>query len=216
MKVWPQASLTEVQCVIEKLAPSDGYRNAYRRMEETYLPAVCDWLRAQPRGRLLEVGPGWGTTALWAKANGWSDITLLDVVDRGTWITDELLDMVGGRYIQGDICAGPLDERFDTVVMTMVVGHLKYSPVEALEHVRLMQHGWALISALAEEPHPPAAYGYDWRAVPRYGEATPVADMVVCAYNEDTFAEMVREVWPLARVWRPPGPVVFAEVCYYA
>jgi len=21
---------------------------------------------------------------------------------------------------------------------------------------------------------------------------------------------------PLARVWRPPGPVVFAEVCYYA
>ena len=147
---------------------------------------------------------------VWLSSNGWTDITVMDIMPKGHWITQELLDLCGAEFIQGDICAGPLARTFDLIVMTQVIPHLKYQPVQALEHVCEMMNG-ALVACVLDDPEMPAAFGHDWRAVPLHGDVPPVEDMVVCMYTTETFEEIMDAVFDEVRLWHPPGPVIFGE-----
>lgn len=215
--VWPPTDFQELQDVVRRYAPNPYYDTTYSHHERQYLPTLFAWLSDRPRKRVLEIGPGWGTTMAWLAANGWSDITVMDIMPRGHWITDPLLELTGARYVQHDICSGPLEEQFDLIIMTQVIGHLKFSPLQALAHVRqMMASDGLLIASIADEADHPnlrdeAHFGNDWRAVPFYGAAPPDPDIVQTSYDADSFGALMRAAFDHAWIWKPPGIVVFGE-----
>lgn len=213
---WPPSDFQELQDVLSFFAPDPYYDSFYCHHERQYLPTLFAWLSDRPRKRVLEIGPGWGTTMAWLAANGWDDITVMDIMPPGHWITDGLRELCGmPRYVQHDICSGPLDEQFDLIIMTQVIGHLKFNPLQALGHVKQMMAGDFIASVADHDDHPKlkteAAFGDDWRAVPLYGMAEADPSEVQTSYDADTFGDLMRAAFTQAWVWKPPGIVVFGE-----
>jgi len=209
---WPPDDFQGLQDVVSLHAPDTYYDSNYRHLERAYLPALFAWLDEKARGRVLEIGPGWGTTMAWLSANGWTDITVMDIMPKGHWITQDLLDLCGAEYVQANICEGALSGKWDLIICTQVIGHLKHQPLEALGHVREMMAGEFIASAVDHQccPDMASAYGLDWRAVPCWG-APRASDMVVTVYTAATFEELLVAAFGNARVWHPPGPLIFGE-----
>jgi len=182
-------------------------------MEADYLPHLCAEIEGLTPGRALDVGPGWGTMIVWLSGRGWQ-VTGMDIRPLGHYIKWALLDEIGARYAQGDICQDSLHGRrpYELVLMTQVIPHLKWAPVAAVRHAAAMlaPGGTFMTTALdvASYPQVRAAYGTDWRAVPAYGEGTAVPDMVACMYSAESLAEMLGEVFADARVRKPAGSTV--------
>jgi len=209
-------TLTEAQDIIEAGAPGPYYAESYRGFEVAYLPAVCELIAEQSPGRVLEVGPGWGTTMLWMAAQGWQ-VEVWDMIALGVWITPELLARSGATFRRRDVFEGPLEcGAYDLIVMTQVIAHLKFRADAAVGICKAMLKpgGQLIVTALDPEcAQCASAYGADWQAVPAYGEAPPCPDMVVCLYTQETLEELLRTHFGQVRVWRQGCTQVNFGIC---
>lgn len=214
-------TIQQAQDFVERMAPNPYYADHYRGYEADYLQGVADIVSEQDAGRqVLEIGPGWGTLAVWTVNHG-HDVTVLDQEPIGTFIAPELLRRTGIRYVQGaiDEDAPPADLRpgYELVVMTQVLPHLKWSPLQALQNVAAIMHpeGLLVTSALDAEcyPHIVPAHRH-WSHVPLWRPgAEPTPDLEVCMYTQDELEDLLRQVWDTVHVWRPEGSTTMLATC---
>lgn len=198
-------TVAEAQDIVAATAPHPDAYADYRKCEAVYLPHLCAAVFDDlPPGRVLEVGPGWGTTLVWLSSRGW-ECTGMDIMPRGHWMPEALMSEWGIRYIERDVFEAPRAEQFDLVICTSVISHLKYRVDRALRHLRAMTapDGTCIVAVLNadDNTHLEAAYGCDWQAVPRWGTAPPSPDSIVCLFGRAEFEEAMRGVWPSAEIW---------------
>ena len=211
----------EVEALDGQSAEERGvyFAQTYRAGQQHYLPAVCEFTAKLPSGRALDCGPGWGTMSLWLASHGWQ-VTAMDCMPIGTFMTERFVREIPCRYVEMQIERERLHEQFDLILMTQVVGHLKYRPDGALQHIAdmLAPAGCAIISALNDEHTGRSAafaFGRDgttWRDIPRVEDGGPPEQMMnVCAYSEETFAELLQTVFGAVQ-YIQTEPVIIA-VC---
>lgn len=207
----------EAQLVVANHAPNDYYVEHYRSMEQMYLPALFRTLEKTSPRRILEIGPGWGTTAVWLSEKG-HDVTVMDLMPIGTFVTRSLMDDYGVTYVQADIedSPGPVDGTFDLVIMTQVIPHLAWRPDRALHHVGRLMHpdGELVASVLDRRDYRSldATFGDDWTAVPEWGTAERCEDIVKCMYSKKTFTALLHTEFRSVEVWKPRrSSVLFAR-----
>ena len=214
-------TLSEAQDYVERLAPGPYYRDHYRGYEADYLQDVIDLLLPLGSGRrVLEVGPGWGTLAVWMTDRA-HQVTVLDQQPVGTYIAEDLLRHMGIRYVQGAIDEYALPDgisgQFDLVVMTQVIPHLKWRPDAALRHVNhvLATSGRLITSALDSRCYPHVTPAFErWQDVPVYESwLTPVPDVEVCMYTQETFRELLETEYGLVRITQRPGSTTMLAEC---
>jgi 2-polyprenyl-3-methyl-5-hydroxy-6-metoxy-1,4-benzoquinol methylase len=212
-------TIEQAQDFVERMAPNPYYRDHYRGYEADYLQGVADVVSEQPPGlRVLEIGPGWGTLAVWMAARGY-DVTVMDYLPVGTFISPALLDETGIQYEQWaiDQSAPPPGLGYELVVMTQVLPHLKWSPADAVRNVASTMHqdGLLVTSALDAEcyPHIHPAYSH-WRDVPQWSPgATPAPQLEVCMYTRDTLRDLLDLAFTSVRIWRPEGSTTMLATC---
>ncbi len=201
----------KAQAIVAAAAPHDYYQSTYRAMEKMYLPAVFKRLARLPPGRVLEIGPGWGTTAIWLSERG-HDVTVMDLMPIGSFLTQELCDRYGLTYTQHDIEDAPQPEelhldKFDTVVMTQVIHHLSWRPDRAMGNVHTLMSsgGMLLASVLDRERYETldSAYGHDWKNVPEWKLVPRSDDVIKCMYDARVFASLLNEHFSGVTINRP-------------
>lgn len=207
----------EAQLVVAEHAPNDYYVDHYRPMEQMYLPALFETLENTSPRRILEIGPGWGTTAVWLSEEG-HDVTVMDLMPIGTFVTQSLLDAYGVTYVHSDIedSPGPEDGTFDLVIMTQVIPHLAWRPDRALRHVgKLMSPDAEFITSVLDRRNYrslDAAFGDDWMAVPEWGTTERCEDIVKCMYTKKAFTTLLKTEFSNVTVWKPRrSTVIFAR-----
>ena len=214
-------TLTEAQDYVQRLAPGPYYRDSYRGYEADYLQDVIDLVLPLGSGlRVLEVGPGWGTLAVWMTDRA-HNVTVLDQMPIGTYIAEDLLKQTGIRYVQGPIDEDYLPEgisgAFDLIVMTQVIPHLKWRPDRALFHVNtvLARSGRLITSALDATCYPHVVPAYPrWQDVPEYESwLEPTQAIEVCMYTQETFRELLETEYGLVRITQRPGSTTLIAEC---
>ena len=191
-------NFTEAQEVATSHAPSDYYVEHYRDMERMYLPALFKELESKSPMRVLEVGPGWGTTAVWLADKG-HDVTVMDLLPIGIWMTPELVETYGITYVHNDIedAVAPDDVdlgTFDLVILTQVIPHLAWRPDRALQNIAsLMSDDAEFITSVLDRKNYPdldATFGDDWTNVPEWGSTDKCEDVVKWRYTKKTFMSL--------------------------
>ncbi len=214
-------TLQQAQDYVERLAPGPYYRDSYRGYEADYLQDVIDLVLPLGSGlRVLEVGPGWGTLAVWMVDRA-HQVTVLDQQPVGTYISEQLLRETGIRYVQGAIDEYELPDgvggQFDLVVMTQVIPHLKWRPDRALFHINtvLSRSGRLVTSALDATCYPHVTPAFQrWQDVPKYKSwLTPVPDVEVCMYTQETFRGLLETEYGLVRITQRPGSTTMIAEC---
>lgn len=211
----------KAQSVATQHAPSDYYVEHYRDMERMYLPALFDTLDTRPPGRVLEIGPGWGTTAVWLADKG-HDVVVMDLLPVGTFMTQDLLDAYGIEYVHHDIedSPSPSDrdlEHFDLVIMTQVLQHLAWRPDRTLRHIgQLMGEDAEFVTSVLDRKNYrklDSTFGNDWMDVPEWGTTERCEDTIKCMYTKSTFAALLRGEFDNITLWKPRrSTVLFAKV----
>lgn len=193
-------SFENAQRAIVGLAPTPFYAEKYRHGEAHYLPDVIAIVEEFEVGDVLDLGPGWGTMTLWLSRQGFK-VTCMDMIPKGTWITDELLRLTGAKFVQADIFAPPTMKKFPIIVMSQVIVHLKHRADRAIRNVAdMMTDDGVLVIA---EPNFgtgkfSATYGTDWRAVPVDGEGCK--DMNVAGFTAATLQELLEQFFEAVEV----------------
>lgn len=215
--------LTEAQDVVAQYAPRTYYESRYRQMELDYMPWLCEALATLPAGRVLDIGPGWGTIPVWLRSRGW-DVTVLDFVpldsDEG-FMGSELCNVAGIRFEQVNIERGRLLEEFDVVLMTQVIPHLRWRPDRAIRNAAKMvgDHGLFIASVLNAGDYPALVGEYDqsWGAVPEFTrrkEQPSVEDVVVmCMYDEEDFQSLLWTGFSWVQTWQPSKSTTIFGQC---
>lgn len=208
--------LDEAQAVVAQHALYDYYVDHYRGMERMYLASLFEHLSDYKPARVLEIGPGWGTTAAWLVSRG-HDVTVIDLVPAGKFMAESLVDDLGVTYVHTDIedAAAPEDAdlgTFDVVVMTQVIHHLAWRPDRALRHVKeLMGEGSILVSSVLDRQDYPdldSAFGDDWMDVPEWRSTERCEDTVKCMYTEQEFRQLLESQFRAVEVWKPADSTV--------
>ena len=209
-------TLLEAQEIVAAHAPGPYYATDYRAWEDEYLARVCAVVEGLPPGRVLDIGPGWGTMMTWLAGNGWQ-VEVCDFIPLGHWITPALLDLARAQFHQRDIFMGPLAVgAYDLVLMTQVLTHLKFRPDEVIATCReMLKPGGKLLASVfkGDQAITQAPFGDDWRAVPQYGSAPAVPDMVSHIYTLESFRDLLTTSFPAADVWQPEGSPVMFGLC---
>lgn len=214
-------TLQQAQDYVERLAPGPYYRDHYRGYEADYLQDVIDLLLPLGSGkRVLEVGPGWGTLAVWMTDRA-HEVTVLDQQPIGTYIAEDILRQTGIRYVQGAIDEYALPDgisgQFDLVVMTQVIPHLKWRPDAALRHANhaLATSGRLITSALDSRCYPHVTPAFErWQDVPAYESwLAPVPEVEVCMYTQETFRGLLETEYGLVRITQRPGSTTMLAEC---
>ena len=213
-------NLREAQSTAASYTDNPYYLSDYRPMERLYLPSLFRLLKGVEPCRVLEIGPGWGTTAIWLSDRGHAT-TVMDLVPSGTFMSEQMLDDYGIAYIQNDIEDQAVPSHtdpgtFDIVIMTQVIHHLAWRPDRALQHASSLMatEGRFITSVLDRRRYRnlDTAYGDDWRDVPQWGDGTKSTEVVKCMYTKATFESLLRTVFDDVRVWRPLLPsVIFGD-----
>ena len=214
-------TIEQAQDFVERMAPNPYYHDHYRGYEADYLQGVADVVSEQPPGlRVLEVGPGWRTLAVWMASMDY-EVTVLDYLPLGTFMAPALLDETHIRYVQGaidqDVAPAGLEPGYELVVMTQVLPHLKWSPADAVRNVASTMHqdGLLVTSALDAEcyPHIVPAHRH-WAHVPQWSPgAEPTPELEVCMYTRDTLRDLLDLAFTSVRVWRPEGSTTMLATC---
>jgi cyclopropane fatty-acyl-phospholipid synthase-like methyltransferase len=195
------------------------YAETYRGYEASYLPEVAARVLALPPGRVIDVGPGWGTMAVLLASHGWA-VSVVDFLPLGTFITPSLLDETGIQYHQ---CAVETDDVLpplppaDLLLMTMVFGHLRYRPDNAIRRVSpwLAHDGLFVCANIDTARCPPVAHAYpDWHDMPVPGDgAATVDDLVTCMLEQDDYAELLEDCFDDVTVVPSVGQAMLHGVC---
>jgi SAM-dependent methyltransferase len=212
--------LDDAQTVVARHASDNYYVDHYRGMERMYLPSLFEYLADYEPKRVLEIGPGWGTTAAWLVARG-HDVTVIDLMPVGAFMAQSLVDELGVAYVRSDIEDTAAPEKadlgtFDVVVMTQVIHHLAWRPDRALRHVReLMGEGGILVSSVLDRQDYPdldSAFGDNWMDVPEWRSTERCEDIVKCMYTEQTFRQLLETQFRFVELWKPvDSAVLFAK-----
>jgi SAM-dependent methyltransferase len=210
-------TLTEAQGIVECYTRNPYYAAAYKAMESEYLPHVCRVLEGLEPCRVLDVGPGYGTMAVWLESLG-HEVTVMDRVPLGVHMAQDTCAHAGLRYEEVDVEDAALPEQFDRVLLTQVLPHLTWRPDEALMNIAVMlaPGGEALIATVNGDgwQGDPPYYGTDWRAIPRHGDGAPEATSIVkCLYNPETFRDLLDSVFPSVTLWQPHGCSTMFAIC---
>jgi len=210
----------EAQAIASKYAPSDYYDREYKGMEQMYMPALLSTIEEYPAGRVLEIGPGWGTTAVWLDAKGF-DVSVMDLVPIGEFMSQELTDEYNINYLHHDLEDSALPdgseiEKFDLIIMTQVIHHLSWRPDRALRHVgELMSPGAMYITSVLDRKsyrRLDSAFGHNWRNVPEWKTTERSPDTIKCMYNEKMFRSLLENQFPRVDIWKPKrSTVLFAK-----
>jgi 2-polyprenyl-3-methyl-5-hydroxy-6-metoxy-1,4-benzoquinol methylase len=210
----------QAQDVAALHAPHDYYQREYRAMERMYLPALFDDLKRVAAGRVLEIGPGWGTTAAWLSAGG-HEVTVMDLMPVGTFMTQDLIDEYRITYVHNDIEDQPSPDgrdlgSFDLVIMTQVIPHLAWRPDRSLRHLAALMgpHALFVTSVLDRKDYPDldCAFGDDWRQVPEWGTTAKCDDVVKCMYTRESFEDLLGSTFTDVSIWKPrKSTVLFAR-----
>jgi len=210
----------EAQLIASKYAPSDYYDREYRGMEQMYMPALFSAIEEYPVGRVLEIGPGWGTTAVWLNAKGF-DVSVMDFVPIGQFMSRELIDEYNITYIHHDVEDSAMPdgteiEKFDLVIMTQVIPHLAWRPDRAIRHVReLMSPDAMYITSVLDRKsyrRLDSAFGHNWRDVPEWKTTDRSPDTIKCMYNEKMFRSLLENQFSRVDTWKPRrSTVLFAK-----
>lgn len=213
-------NLAEAQTIAAEHAPHDYYVNSYRDMERMYLPALFKTVEGTPPSRILEVGPGWGTTAVWLKSEG-HDVTVMDLMPIGTFMAPEMCETYGVKYVHHDIedSANPEGEdlgQFDLIIMTQVIPHLSWRPDRALRHIAsLLKPGAEFITSVLDVRNYrklDSAYGHDWHDVPEWHTVEKSEDIVKVMYSKKMFASLLATSFSDVTIWKPKrSTVLFAR-----
>jgi SAM-dependent methyltransferase len=210
----------EAQAVATKHATSDYYVGSYRDMEKMYLPALLEEIESKSPTSVLEVGPGWGTTAVWLGDKG-HDVTVMDLMPLGTWMTQEMIDTYGIKYVHNDIEDAMAPDgidlgTFDLVIMTQVIPHLAWRPDRTLRHISgLMSADGQFITSVLDRldyPDLDCAFGDDWTTTPEWQPEGRCQDIVKCMYTKETFSALLESVFDGVEIWKPKrSTVLFAR-----
>lgn len=211
---------SEAQAIAASHAPSDYYVDSYREMERMYLPALFAKLGKAQAGRVLEIGPGWGTTAVWLKAEG-HDVTVMDLMPIGTFMAQEMCDEYDITFVHNNIEDAPQPEgvdlgSFDTVIMTQVIPHLAWRPDRALGHIASFMEPSSTFHTsvldLKNYQDLDSAYGTDWREIPEWRTTEMSEDVVKCMYSKRSFDSLLDATFASHKIWKPfRSTVLFAE-----
>ncbi|MGB5167270.1 MAG: class I SAM-dependent methyltransferase [Acidimicrobiia bacterium] len=213
--------LDDAQAVVARHALYDYYVNHYRGMERMYLASLFEHLAEYEPTRVLEIGPGWGTTAVWLVSRG-HDVTVIDLMPVGRLMAQSLVDELGVAYVHSDIEDAAAPENadlgtFDVVVMTQVIHHLAWRPDRALRHVReLMSEGGILVSSVLDRQDYPdldSAFGDNWMDIPEWRSTERCEDTVKCMYTEQTFRQLLGTEFREVEVWKPTDSAVLFAKC---
>ncbi len=212
--------LDDAQAVVARHALDDYYVDHYRGMERMYLASLFEYLAEYEPTRVLEIGPGWGTTAAWLVARG-HDVTVIDHMPVGKFMAQSLVDELGVAYVHSDIEDAAAPENadlgtFDVVIMTQVIHHLAWRPDRALRHVReLMGERGILVSSVLDRQDYPdldSAFGGNWMDVPEWRSTERCEDTVKCMYTEQDFRQLLENQFRVVEVWKPTdSTVLFAK-----
>jgi len=210
----------KAQELASEFAPSKYYDDHYKGMEQMYLPALFDLIEDLPATRILEIGPGWGTTAIWLSDQG-HDVTVMDLVPIGEFFPPALAEQYDVTYIHHDIEDSPSPEGeelepFDFVIMTQVIHHLSWRPDRAVSHVgQLMKPQARLVASVLDRKsyrRLDCAFGDDWMNVPEWHSTDRNPDTIKCMYTKKTFETLLRTEFDNVRIWKPKrSTVIFAE-----
>lgn len=210
----------EAQAIASKYAPSDYYDREYKGMEQMYMPALLTLIEEYPVGRVLEVGPGWGTTAVWLDARGF-DVSVMDLVPVGEFMSQEIIDEYDINYIHHDLEDSALPDgmeidKFDLIIMTQVIHHLSWRPDRALRHVaELMNPGATYLTSVLDRKsyrRLDSAFGYDWRNVPEWKTTERSPDTIKCMYNDKMLRSLLDNQFSHVDIWKPKrSTVLFAK-----
>ena len=212
--------LDDARTVVARHASDNYYVDHYRGMERMYLPSLFEYLADYEPKRVLEIGPGWGTTAAWLVARG-HDVTVIDLMPVGAFMAQSLVEELGVAYVRSDIEDAAAPEKadlgtFDVVVMTQVIHHLAWRPDRALRRVReLMGEGGILVSSVLDRQDYPdldSAFGDNWMDVPEWRSTERCEDIVKCMYTEQTFRQLLETQFRVVEMWKPvDSTVLFAK-----
>jgi len=210
-------SLTKAQDIIEQFAPNPNYAKKYRGWERDYLPPLCEHLADASPDTALDIGPGWGTMAVWLARRG-CGVTVMDFRPPGYYLTEALCLEHGIIYAQADIERTHLGERYDLVLMTQVLPHLCWRADQAVVNAAAMltKDGTFLCSSLnkagyKDKPVPFA----NWKDVPRLDEGPEPEESVKCLYYESDLHELLELSFKAVRIWQPEGCSTMIAECWY-
>lgn len=194
----------------------DYYDKLYSQYELDYLPHMVRMIESLSGLSVLDIGPGWGTMMMILAGSGW-DVTVMDCEPPDTYISPKLLQQARARYVQNDILAGHMPEKFDLVLCTQVLLHLKYRPDRAVRNIAAMvaRHGMVIFSALKPECYPvlKSAYGAGWREMPEYGKGDPVPEIVTCLLPPGVFLELIETAFSSVEILMPSDSTVMFAKC---
>ncbi len=125
--------LFQVQAhLIELYGPDHYYTKEYAKHETGYFGKIPEWMRWYGLGRVLDVGPGYGTLACYAHKQG---ATQVCTVDRTPYISPEVAEEFKLLCITRDIERETfLDYSiYNTVIITEVLEHFNFHPLPTLE-----------------------------------------------------------------------------------
>ncbi|MGI9667140.1 MAG: class I SAM-dependent methyltransferase [Acidimicrobiia bacterium] len=210
----------EAQAIAATHAPSDYYVDAYREMERMYLPSLFASLDDIQPGRILEVGPGWGTTAVWLKDKG-HDVTVMDLLPVGTFMAQTMCDEYDINFVHNNIEDAAQPDgvdlgMFDSVIMTQVIPHLAWRPDRTLRHISSFMGADSVFHTsvldIKDYKDLDTTYGSDWTKVPEWETTEMSQDIVKCMYSKRSFKSLLDSVFPTSKVWKPfRSTVLFAE-----
>ena len=212
-------NLDEAQTIAAKHAPHEYYVDQYRGMERMYLDPLFKHLSDYAPMRVLEIGPGWGTTAAWLVDKG-HDVTVVDLMPIGTFMAQSLVDELGVTFVNADIedAAWPdtgTAAPFDLVIMTQVLPHLAWRPDRALKHMAgLMTDDAVFVTSVLDRKNYrdlDATFGDSWMDVPEWHTTERCEDIVKCMYTKQTFRQLLETQFTNIRIWKPRrSTVLFA------
>ena len=207
------SALDEARRAVTLHTSKAEYRDLYRAEEPLYWLHIPSWIAefaaaAAPK-RILDIGSGYGTLAVFASIVSDARVYCLD------WDPERLapslrehygIEVVGGNVELMDL---PWDEPMDAIVMTEVIEHFNFHPVPTMARVaRALTPGGRLFLSTPDG----ASWGRildpyaDYRDMPFPDPDLPTVDRHVYQFEEEELRLVLDESgFEIIRLERAPG-----------
>jgi 2-polyprenyl-3-methyl-5-hydroxy-6-metoxy-1,4-benzoquinol methylase len=200
------------QQAVTEHAPPDAYTDLYRAEETLYwlrLPAwILEWSRQAAPKRIIDIGSGYGTLAVFAASATPAAITCVDIDPER--ITASLAAEHGLGVFEANVEVAELpNPPYDGVVMTEVIEHFNFAPVPTMRRIHdAMTPGGRLFLSTPDADswgRVPDSYGH-WRDMPPADPAVATEDRHIYQFTAEELTEVLTESgFTILRIDRSPG-----------